>query len=557
MRVLIAQMTRMGDMLQTTALVRCIKTKHPDAHITAMVRDMGEAIVKANPDIDDVIVYDEDEMYLDMNSDDSDRLLRAYERADGYVRDLQERRFNVIYNCTHSLASAMLFKLVDPPQVVGAHLSDDWQFVLRGRGPNYFFTNARRREHNSLNICDQFRLFLEDAPLCQELVFDVTDEDRRQAAEILGGLGIGPRDFLACFQLGASDRYKRWPEAHFAALGKQLADQRNARIVLLGVKNEADLGRTFDEHAPGLAAHLFGKTTIPQLAAVLERTNVLVTNDTGTMHIAAAVKCPIVLVSVGYVHFRETGPYGAGHCAIESNRRHLSQSDLMRAGEDERHLITPDQVLRAVDLVLEYASGEPASILDPCPELDSVVLHMSGFAPDGCLDWYPVLPRPLTERDYLRVAYRAMWLEFLTGKRSEDAENDSIVRMLGCYTCDNATLDAWRKPLVEAFDGLANLAQQGVRKTERLLDHFAKNKGMGAAKELVGELSRLDEEIRLFGEVHPATSPLVATMRFERDNLEGADPNRLAKETLTIYRDLHTRSKLTAEKLERIVELSD
>ncbi len=548
MRVLVAQMTRMGDMLQTSALVRAIRTKHSGAHITAMVRDMGEAIVKANPDIDDVIVYDEDEMYLDMNSDDSDRLLRAYRRADGYVRDLQERRFDAVYNCTHSLASAMLFKLVDPPRVVGAHLSDDWQFVLRGRGPNYFFTNARRREHNSLNICDQFRLFLEDAPLCQELVFDVTDEDRRQAAEILSELGVAPDDFLACFQLGASDRYKRWPETHFAALGKQLAGQRDARVVLLGVKNEVGLGRTFDEHAPGLAAHLFGKTTIPQLAAILERTNVLVTNDTGTMHVAAAVKCPIVVVSVGYVHFRETGPYGAGHCAIESNRRYLSQSDLMRAGEDERHLITPAQVQRAVDLVLEQAQGQPAC-LDACPELDSVVLHTSGFAPDGCLDWYPVVRRPLTERDFLRIAYRAMWLEFLSDKRNEDAEQESIVRMLACYTCDPAAIDAWRVPLVEAFGGLANLAQQGVHKTERLLDHFAKDKGMGAAKEMVGELSRLDEEIRLFGEVHPATGPLVATARFERDNLEGADPNRLANETLNIYQDLLNRSQLTAQKI--------
>jgi len=398
MRVLVAQMTRMGDVLQTSALVRAIRTKYPEAHITAMVRDMGEAVVKANRDIDDLIVYDEDEMYLDMNSDDSNRLLRAYKRADGLVQDLRDRRFDIVFNCTHSLASAMLFKLVDPPQVVGAHLSDDWQFVLRGRGPNYFFTNARRREYNSLNICDQFRLFLEDAPLSQELVFEVTDEDRRRAADLLNELGVGPEDFLACFQLGASDRYKRWPETHFAALGKQLADQRNARIVLLGVQNEADLGRTFDEHAPGLAAHLFGKTTIPQLAAVLERADVLVTNDTGTMHVAAAVKCPIVLVSVGYVHFCETGPYGAGHCAIESSRRYLSQSDVMRAGEDERHLITPNQVLRAVDLVVEHSPGQPIPSLDPCPELDSVVLHMSGFAPDGCLDWYPVLRRPLADK---------------------------------------------------------------------------------------------------------------------------------------------------------------
>ncbi|MBN2310201.1 MAG: glycosyltransferase family 9 protein [Candidatus Hydrogenedentes bacterium] len=554
MRILVAQMTRMGDMLQTSPLVRALKTRFPDAHITAMVRRMGVAIAERNPDVDDVIVYDEDAMFLDLHSDDSDRLLKAYQAAESYVRQLQEGRFDVVYNCTHSLASAMLFKLAGIPEAVGAHLSDDWQYVLRGRGPNYFFTSVLHREYNALNLCDLFRHFLPDAAPCQELIFSVTDEDRQTAAGLLAGHGIGPEDFVACFQMGASDTAKRWPVAQFAGLGARLAQERAARIVLVGVDDEAPLGQELDRAAPGLAVHLFGKTSIPVLAALLERANVLVTNDTGTMHIAAAVRCPIVLVSVGYVHFRETGPFGAGHCAVERHRESLGRSDTMRAGPDERAALTPAHIARAVDVVLGCRDGRGAPQFEAEGEMEAVDVYLSAFAPDGCLEWYPLVRRPITQVDLIRIAYRAMWLEFLSGKPDKSAERKSLERAVEHYRTGGDELDAWRAALCKAFSELAGLGKRGARTTEQLLDVLRKRRGLQQAKELVAGLMRLDEEIRLFGEMWEPCKPLVAIGRFERDNLEGADPVLLAETTLQIYRDLYARARLMGQKLDRVAE---
>ncbi|HEO69755.1 MAG TPA: hypothetical protein ENN80_00710, partial [Candidatus Hydrogenedentes bacterium] len=151
MRVLVLQTTRMGDVLQTSPLIRGIRRNDPDAHIAVVVRRMGKAIVERNPDVDEVIVHDEDELFLDLRAQDSDRLLRAYETADRYVQLLRSKHFDCAYNCTHSLASAMLLKLAEIPEVVGAHLSEDWQYVLRGRWVSYFFTSVFHREYNDLN----------------------------------------------------------------------------------------------------------------------------------------------------------------------------------------------------------------------------------------------------------------------------------------------------------------------------------------------------------------------------------------------------------------------
>src|SRR5690606_20517641 len=131
---------------------RRVRTKYPEAHLAIMVRRMGKVVAEHHPDIDEVIVYDEDEMYLHLKSDDSDRLLTAYEFAVERINRIQQGNFDLVINVTHSVASAMMLKIARTPEVAGAHLSDDWHFVLRGKWVTYFFTSVFSRDYNDLNL---------------------------------------------------------------------------------------------------------------------------------------------------------------------------------------------------------------------------------------------------------------------------------------------------------------------------------------------------------------------------------------------------------------------
>ncbi len=555
MRILIVQTTRMGDVLQTSPLIQQIRNEHPDAHIAVLVRRMGKAIAERHPAVNEVILYDEDELFLDVRSKDSERLLRAYQHTDRRIQELGAGRFDLVYNLTHSIASAMLLKLAGIPQVVGAHLSEDWHFVLRGPWTTYFFTSVFSRDYNDLNLCDITRNFAAEAPPCRKLVFEVGQEDADFAGQLLREHRVGEQDFVACLQLGASENNKRWTEERFAGLAKLMAAEYSAKIFLLGVKEEAAFGEAFAKHAPGLAIPLYGKTNVPQLAALLRRANVLVTNDTGTMHIAAAVGCPVTLISVGHVHYRETGPYGEGHCAIEARRRTLGRSDYVPGGLEERDRILPEQALRAVKLVLNNDPARPVLQLEETPDLANIDLFMTRFSPDGYLQFYPVIRRPLTERDCIRIAYRAMWLEHLAQASNKRTEKESLRLMLRHYAGPDApTLDTWCKDFARLFDGLSEIAQRGVQMTERLLDALKNNKNISKAKQLVAELMALDEEARVYSEINPPCRPLILLARFERDNLEGADPLRLAQTTLDIYRACFARARLTARKLGLLAE---
>ncbi|HEO72614.1 MAG TPA: hypothetical protein ENN80_15255, partial [Candidatus Hydrogenedentes bacterium] len=415
------------------------------------------------------------------------------------------------------------------------------------------FTSVFHREYNDLNLCDITRCFVDETPESRQLVFDVHDEDRAFVRVLLEEHGIAPDEYVACLQLGASEESKRWPESRFAELGRLLVEKRQARLLLVGVAEEAGLGEAFEKEAPGIASRLYGQTTIPQLAALLERANVLVTNDTGTMHIAAAVGCPVALVSVGYVHFRETGPYGPGHCAVEYRRPRLGSAERELVGADERGKVRAEQVLRAVDLVVEREGGLPQ--LEKDAELTDVDLFITGFAPDGCLEWYPVVRRPITAMDLCRIAYRAMWLNYLWDNPQREAEAQSIDCILRRYAAppDNS-VEVWEREEGKAFKGFSELAQKGSRITERLLDLLGREGSMRKAQELVAQLMALDEEMRVYGELHPSCRPLVRIARYERDNLEGADPHLLASRTLDIYRESCKRARLMRQKIERVAE---
>lgn len=550
MRILITQMTRMGDMLQTSPLIRALRRRHPDAAITVMVRPMGKGTAERNPDIDEIFLYDEDSLFLDLRSHDSDRLLNAYKSAGTLAEWIRESRFDVAYNCTHSIASAMLLKIAGVPNVIGAHATDDWRFILRGKWANYFFASVLHRDYNDLNLCDITGRFPEDAPPCRELVFHVSNDDREHADTLLAGHSAGDAPLVA-LQLGASDEDKRWAVSHFAELAQSIVHKYDARILLLGTGDEAPLGDTFERHAPGLALPLYGKTSIAQAAAVLERSQLLVTNDTGTMHVAAAVGCPVVLVSVGYVHFRETGPYGPGHLAVERRKSSLETGEAHLDPEDERSAIGPHHVMAAVALGLEKDNAAPG--LDDSEELAGVEIHRADFAPDGCLEWYPVIRRPIAERDFLRLAYRLMWLDHLDSLDGAEAEEASIAKLLACYIGEEeGRMEDWRRAAEENVAELARLAETGIGITKDLLAALEAKTNQQKAEELVGHLMALDEEVRILGELHRPLRPLVSIQRFERDNLESAAAAPLAETTLRIYEDCLARASLLCEKFTSI-----
>jgi len=174
-------------------------------------------------------------------------------------------------------------------------------------------------------------------------------------------IGVQPGTSLAM-------RWKQWPvERYRAVIERLLVEMRDSQIVLFGSPSEAEM---IEEIAHGLGSRVFvaaGKTTVKQVAALIERCDMLVCNDSGLMHAAVAVGTPVVAV-YGPTDIRRTAPLGAMHRVI---RHELPCSPCFKLeGDDQVHLcphhdclmtITPDEVYQVIKDVCDTASASGTS----------------------------------------------------------------------------------------------------------------------------------------------------------------------------------------------------
>jgi heptosyltransferase-2 len=129
-----------------------------------------------------------------------------------------------------------------------------------------------------------------------------------RADGLLGGegpwLGLNPGAFYGTA--------KRWIPERYAAVGDMLARRTGARIAILGGAAERGIAESIAAGMRAPARNLCGETGLPELVGVLSRMDAVVTNDSGPMHVAAALGVPVVAV-FGPTDERETGPVGVGH----------------------------------------------------------------------------------------------------------------------------------------------------------------------------------------------------------------------------------------------------
>ncbi len=131
----------------------------------------------------------------------------------------------------------------------------------------------------------------------EDLEFPLTDDDLRGGGEIERDADLAPGGF-ACLHAGASVPGRRWPTSGFAAVARAL-DARGLRVVLTGTEAEGPLAREVAGMAGVPWLDLTGRTDLGVLGALLGRSRLLVCNDTGVSHLAAALRVPSVVISTG------------------------------------------------------------------------------------------------------------------------------------------------------------------------------------------------------------------------------------------------------------------
>jgi lipopolysaccharide heptosyltransferase II len=200
---------------------------------------------------------------------------------------LRAQRFDTAFVLRRSLSRTVLLRLAGIPERVGfANAKSGWLLTRRVPGP----PPGRHKAMSYLPLLEAMGLAAPAGPY----EYAVTDEERSVARGLLGPEAGETGRPLVILHPGANWDHKRWASERFAALGDRLAEASGARIVITGGPDDAPIADAIRSGMRSPATVLAGRTTVRELAACLEQARLVVTNDTGILHVAAAIGRPVV-----------------------------------------------------------------------------------------------------------------------------------------------------------------------------------------------------------------------------------------------------------------------
>ncbi len=334
-RIALIKPSALGDIIHSLPVLTALRRRYPAAHITWVVNRGYEDLIAGHPDLDATLPFDRGAVRSGL----ADTLF-YYAR---FLRRLRDAHFDLVLDLQGLFRSGVMARVTGAPRRVGLSTARE--------GAPWFYTDVVPVEDfHSVHAVDRYWLLAEalgagDQPKVFRL--PVCEASNRWAREQLDGC---PRPWLV---LGVGSRWmtKRWPPEHFARLAQQAHSHFGGTFVFVGSRSEQALSAATAHRLRGPKRELTGRTTLPQLTALLGLADVMLANDTGPLHLAAALGRPVV---APYTCTRVllNGPYGAAAGAVESrvwcHGSYVKRCDRLECMAD----LTPDRLWPALKGIL-------------------------------------------------------------------------------------------------------------------------------------------------------------------------------------------------------------
>ncbi len=160
-----------------------------------------------------------------------------------------------------------------------------------------------------------YRAGLSSMPDSGERYFYIGPEDQKRISSLLGREGITEKDKIIAISAGARSQAKIWPKEKFARLASELIEEFNARIILVGDKDDINISHYINESLNCACLDLTGKTNLRELACVLKKSSLLISNDSAVMHMASYFDIPVVAI-FGITDEQMYGPWSRKSIAV-------------------------------------------------------------------------------------------------------------------------------------------------------------------------------------------------------------------------------------------------
>jgi len=346
-KILIIRISSLGDIVNVLPAVACLKKRYPLAAIDWLVSSNYVNLLENNPDINRIIPWDR-ELWR------TQQLLSAARKMTELIRQLRRREYDVAYDFQNQFRSGLLACAAKIPRRIGFEDSPEHNSI-------FYTEKVGIISLKTVHVLEKALLLAGFSP-ADKKEFHIKP-DARDIGHVEGLLKSLPAELDGpIITVCPSARWvtKRWPPQYFAELVTRLVDKLKARIIFIGSNSDIAIIEKIAafKDFPYLSAA--GKTTMRQLAYLISLSRITITNDSGPMHVAAAMGVPTVSI-FGPTDPVLTGPYGRNHSVI------AARVDCIACGKREcpgniecLHQITPDQVLAETRKLLKTPAKLPS-----------------------------------------------------------------------------------------------------------------------------------------------------------------------------------------------------
>lgn len=296
-RILIIQTAFLGDVILCTPLIRAARELFPNSFISFLLIPETRNVLENNPHLNEILVYDKR---------GEEKGLKNFVKQ---VRRIKKKEFDLAIIPHRHIRSALLAYLAKIPQRIGFDKS----------AGSFFFTRKVRYQDNlhevGRNLC-LLNDFSHDLSNKTPELFP-SSEDFSYASQLLYDAGIKDDDKMVGIAPGSVWATKRWLPERFAQVSDLLIKEAGSKVVFLGSKQDEKLCLEIANLMEEEPVILAGKANILQSAAVISKCKVILSNDSAPVHIASAMKKPVVAIFGSTVPEFGFAPYGEGNIVIE------------------------------------------------------------------------------------------------------------------------------------------------------------------------------------------------------------------------------------------------
>lgn len=277
-KILIIRADGIGDLLNSTPAIALLRKNYPSSEITVLVRPLNAPILEGNPDVDRVLVFDRQGEH------------RRFSEQLRFFQSLRREQFHLIVAMqTASLPHLVAF-MSGAPYRLGRY-----QKRFRSTLTHSWRGTYRKGETHEVDRNLELVQLICQGEGSRQLIFNLLPDEVDNAENLLKTWKIDRETFLIGIHPGGSTFDKRWPEKRYAEVADRFVQHYDATVLILCGPDESGLAYNIQD---AMQSHpiVYAPNSIRELGALLSRCGLVVCNDSGPMHLAAALDVPTVAI---------------------------------------------------------------------------------------------------------------------------------------------------------------------------------------------------------------------------------------------------------------------